>query len=179
MFQSFSLSQMATNPNAVLDQISANINARGPLKQDVIDAIKQLDVRFNRASPNEAKTRVAEMLQRHINNAMAEKEGDRRGEMHMPLRTTRRNNRFEWDGDLIVPTKEYVKDSMIKRYDYVKRTKIGNNRHRVSCSQPGITLHSYDNSVNLLTDNQGGGNMFAAMNEIITISCMPETHMIV
>jgi hypothetical protein len=33
--------------------------------------------------------------------------------------------------------------------------------------------------VNLLTGNQGGGKTFAAMNEIITISYMPESHLIV
>jgi hypothetical protein len=52
---------MTVNPTAVLDEIASNINERGPLKQAIINAIEQLDSRFEGDTPKEAKARVSAM----------------------------------------------------------------------------------------------------------------------
>jgi hypothetical protein len=66
---------------------------------------------------------------------------------------------------------------MIKHIDRAEQQNKINTRHQVRKVRPD--LNSYYNSVNLLTGAQGGGKAFAAMNEILTISRIPETHLII
>jgi hypothetical protein len=51
----------STNPITALDEISSNINERGPLKQVIIDAFTQLDGHFNGFIPKDAETWFSEM----------------------------------------------------------------------------------------------------------------------
>jgi nitrogen regulatory protein PII len=72
------------------------------------------------------------------------------------------------------PSKEQVKHAMISKLD---QNSLVNTRHSVVKIQDD--LNTYYNSVNIITGAQGGGKTFAAMNEIITISYLPETHLII
>ena len=76
----------------------------------------------------------------------------------------------------MLPTKTDVKNAMLKHLRNSRNSNECNNRHMVKHIRSD--LNSYYNSLNILTGQQGKGKTFAALNEIITISYLPETHLI-
>ena len=78
---------------------------------------------------------------------------------------------------MLRPTKAAVKQCMIESISEGRQNNKSNQRYTVKRIRPD--LNSYYNSLNILTGAQGKGKTFSALSEIITISYLPETHLIV
>jgi hypothetical protein len=77
----------------------------------------------------------------------------------------------------MIPTKQQVKYKMLSNIKEGREANVSNQRHMVKKIRSD--LNSYYNSVNVLTGCQGKGKTFTALTEIITISYLPETHIII
>jgi hypothetical protein len=77
----------------------------------------------------------------------------------------------------MLPSKQDVKNAMLQHLRSGRAANGCNERHTVKRIRSD--LNSYYNSLNILTGQQGKGKTFAALNEIITLSYLPETHIII
>ena len=75
------------------------------------------------------------------------------------------------------PSKFDVKSAMMYQIASARKNNESNKRYKVQRIR--ADLNSYYNSLSILTGAQGKGKTFSALSEIITISYLPETHIII